>query len=109
MTVVGPSVSVMPQLMTTALNGVEVALARDGTLVYVSAGAGSGAERTLLWVDRLGHETPLGAPPRTYNFPRIAPDGTRIAVKVFGQNAGIWLWDLPRATLTPVTFRRRST
>jgi serine/threonine-protein kinase len=57
-----------------------------------------------VWVDRQGRETPIPAPPRSYSYPRLSPDGTRIAVEVTAQEFDIWVWDLARATLTRVTF-----
>jgi serine/threonine-protein kinase len=102
LTVVGSSISVVPQVLATPPGAVEVGLARDGTLVYVTAGAGSGL-RTLVWVDRKGRETPLTAPPRPYLCPRISPDGTRVAMTAFDQTSDVWLWDLERATGTRVT------
>jgi serine/threonine-protein kinase len=71
----------------------------------VSGGAAVlGAPRTLVWVDRQGRETPIPAPPRAYVFPRLSPDGTRIAVFAQDQEADIWLWDLGRTRLTQATF-----
>jgi serine/threonine-protein kinase len=103
-TVVGASSPVVPQVATTSFGAAEAALARDGTLAYVAAGAGSGVARTLVWVDRQGHETPIAVPPRVYSSPRISPDGTRVAVTAAAdQDVDIWLGDLIRATLTRVT------
>jgi WD40 repeat protein len=102
MQVVGPSIAVGPQVLTSGNGAMDAALARDGTLVYVK-GAGSSVPRTLVWVDRQGHETPVGAQPRRYLQPRISPDGTRIAVAVSDQDGNIWIWDLARATLTRLT------
>jgi serine/threonine-protein kinase len=102
----GTSVPVVPDVVTTGAGGVDAGVAGDGTLAYVSGGggvAGAGAPRTLVWVDRQGHETPIPAPPRTYVFPRLSPDGTRIAVFANDQKSDIWVWDLRRTTLTPVT------
>jgi len=104
LTVVGTATPVVPQVRTTSFGAVDAALARDGTLVYVTGGAGSGTERTLVWVDRQGRETPLAAPPRAYYFPRVSPAGTQIAVNIVAdQNSDIWIWDLARATLTRLT------
>jgi Tol biopolymer transport system component len=103
----GTSVPVVPDVVTTANGGVDAVVAGDGTLAYVSGGggvAGAGALRTLVWVDRQGHETPIPAPPRAYVFPRLSPDGTRIAVFASDQESDIWVWDLGRTTLIPVTF-----
>jgi serine/threonine-protein kinase len=102
--IVGASTPGVPQVATSAYGAVEVGLASDGTLVYVPARAGYGGTRTLVWVDRQGQETPLGAPPRVYGQPRLSPDGTRVAVQApVDQNADIWIWDLARATLTRLT------
>jgi Tol biopolymer transport system component len=101
--VIGATSPVVPEVVTTQAGAVEAALARDGTLVYVLGNAEGGAARTLVWVDRQGRETPIAAPPRAYAFPRISPDGTRIAVTSLDQNTDIWIWDLGHATLTRVT------
>ena len=57
-----------------------------------------------MWVDRQGRETPIPAPPRAYVYPRLSPDGTRVAVSATDQEYDIWVWDLGRTTLTRVTF-----
>ena len=102
--VVGTARPVVPEVLTTAFGAAEAVLARDGTLVYVAGGAGSGSAQTLVWVDRQGHETPTGAPPRSYGLQRVSGDGTHVVVSVTGdQNANLWLWDLVRSTLTRVT------
>jgi serine/threonine-protein kinase len=103
----GTSVPVVPDVVTKSTGGVDAVVAGDGTLAYVSGGggvAGAGALRTLVWVDRQGHESPIPAPPRAYVFPRLSPDGTRIAVFANDQENDIWIWDLDRTTLVPVTF-----
>ena len=67
--------------------------------------AAAGAQRTLVWVDRQGRETPIPAPPRAYVYPRLSPDGTRVAVYAADQEADIWVWDLGRTTLTRAHVR----
>jgi Tol biopolymer transport system component len=37
-------------------------------------------------------------------YPRLAPDGTRVALYAQDQEQDIWLWDLVRSTLTRLTF-----
>jgi serine/threonine-protein kinase len=103
LSVLGPATPVVPQVLTTPGGAVEAALARDGTLVYATGNAANGLASTLVWVDRQGRETPIGVPPGLYNYPRISPDGTRVAVNHRQENPHIWLWDLARATLTRVT------
>jgi serine/threonine-protein kinase len=102
--IVGTSIPVIPQVLTTSLGIVDAGLARDGTLIYVVGTGESGAGRTLVWVDRQGHETPIeAAKPRAYFFPRVSPDGTRVAVGVLDQKTDIWLLGLDRPTATRLT------
>ena len=101
----GTPVTVLPRLVTTARGSGDFVVAADGTLAYVDApGFAAAAERTLVWVDRQGREESLGAPPRPYFHPRISPDGTRVAVAIADQEHDIWMWDLPRQTLSQLTF-----
>jgi Tol biopolymer transport system component len=58
----------------------------------------------LVWVDRQGREVPLKAPERSYLYPRISPDGTRVALSIPDQQSDISVWDLARETLTRMTF-----
>ena len=43
----------------------------------------------------------MGAPPRSYDWPQLSPDGRRVAVEVADR---LWLHDLDRGTLTRVTL-----
>jgi len=80
------------------------AVSRDGTLVYVTSYSSStDVPRELTWVDRQGREDPIDAPTRPYLYPRLSPDGTRIASDVTGQNRDIWIWDLTRKAETRLT------
>ena len=105
----GTPVVVVPDVVTTTnTGGVDAVVAGDGTLAYVLGGAsGSGAPRTLVWVDRQGREIPIPAPPRSYLYPRLSPDGGRVAVAVADQDGDIWVWDLSRTTFTRATFNPR--
>ena len=79
---------------------------RTGTLVYLPGGGPASSRRRLVWVDREGREEPLAAEPHFYRFPRISPDGKRMAV-VIGQtdsDGEIWIYDLVRETLSRFTF-----
>ena len=98
----GTSVPVIPDAVMSNFGDVDAVVAGDGTLAYVSGGAAFRG-RSLVWVDRQGRETPIPAPPRGYTFPRLSPDGTRVAVFLAEQETDIWVWDLGRTTLTRVT------
>ena len=99
----GTPVPVVTDVETTIRGAVLAVVADDGTLAYVS-GSAAGTPRTLVWVDREGHETPIAAPPRPYFLPALSPDGTRVAVFANDQERDLWLWDLGRTTLTRLTF-----
>jgi serine/threonine-protein kinase len=103
----GTPVPVIPAVVTTPTGAVDAVVAGDGTLAYVSGSGVIGAQRTLVWVDRQGRETPIPAPPRSYVYPRLSPDGTRVAVFVADQELDLWVWDLGRTTLTRATFDPR--
>ena len=83
--VLSDPVSVLEQVMTTPTGTAEFSLSRQGTLVYVRGGGG-GSDRSLVWVDRRGREEPIrAAPTRAYIYPRISPDGTRVAFDIRDQ------------------------
>ena len=73
-----------------------------GSLVYVP-GASGGLSRTLVWVNREGQEEPLADEARAFEYPRLSPDGRRIAVGIREANSDIWVYDVERGTLTRLT------
>nr|MBA3477756.1 protein kinase [Lautropia sp.] len=73
-------------------------VSRQGTLVHVTVGAAD-TPGSLVWVDRTGRETPIGAPLHIYSTPRLSPDGTRIAVTIREQQDDVHVFDLKRGTL----------
>jgi serine/threonine-protein kinase len=74
----------------------------SGSLAYVADSPGR-QERKLVWVNRSGDVETVPAPPKVYDAPRISPDGRRVAASVRGGVIGTWIYDLSRATLTPLT------
>jgi len=99
----GAPIPVLSQIVTTTSGAADFDVAADGTLAYVSGTAQRIAARTLVWVDRQGHETPINAPPREYVSAHLSPDGTRIALDARDQENDIWIWELARGTLTRLT------
>jgi Tol biopolymer transport system component len=55
-------------------------------------------------VDREGKEEPLGASPDAYEYLRISPDGSKVALSIAGGNRDIWVWDILHKTPTKLTF-----
>jgi serine/threonine protein kinase/WD40 repeat protein len=77
-----------------------------GSIAYISGGNEPLDSRSLVWVNRDGAVQPVPAPKRNYEFPRLSPDGQRVAVRInggsdFGQD--IWLYEFARGTLSRFT------
>ena len=79
--------------------GAQVAISRTGTLVYAAGGSRT-AERPLLWVDRSGAARPVSDRQAPFWWPRISPDGRRIAVIIDAAFSKIWVLDVERGTFT---------
>ena len=75
--VVGDPVRVIDGMAGAPTGALNVAVTQAGMLVFVPAGSDAVTLRSLAWVDRQGHETPIPAPPRPYQSARLSPDGTR--------------------------------
>jgi Tol biopolymer transport system component/tRNA A-37 threonylcarbamoyl transferase component Bud32 len=104
--VLGDPVAVLGQVMTAGSGAANFSVARNGTLAYVPAGAGSqmSGTRSLVWVTRQGREERIVAPLRNYVYPSLSPDGTRAALAIDDEELDIWSWDFTRQALTRVTF-----
>ncbi len=96
----GSAVPVVEGVAHSGDGAAQYSVSNSGSLVYVSGGVTS-VQRKLLWVSRNGTEQVLGAPAQTYGYPRLSPDGRRVALETEDQ---IWLYDLSRDTLTRFTF-----
>jgi eukaryotic-like serine/threonine-protein kinase len=79
--------------------GAQVAISRTGTLVYAAGGSRT-AERPLLWVDRHGAARPATDRQAPFWWPRISPDGRRIALVIDAAFSKIWVLDIERGTFT---------
>ena len=100
----GAGVALSPAgLAVTRQAGADFDVSQTGTLVYVPAGFSSRL-RTLVWIDRDGREEPLSTPPANYIYPRVSPDGTRVASDISAENGrDIHIWDEERKSLTRLT------
>ena len=102
LTVGSDPVAVVEAVTTLPSGAAEFSVSRTGTLVYAPVRATG--TRSLVWVTRDGREEPLTAAPlRAYQYPRLSPDGTRVALDIRDQQNDIWIWDLARQTLTRLT------
>jgi serine/threonine-protein kinase len=83
---------------------VHLSVGSDGTLAYLQGG-GAG-EQSFVWVDEEGAVVPASRHRRNFvNFPRLSPDGKRVAVVIEADNnLDLWILDLERDLLTLLTF-----
>ena len=86
---------------------VQVATSTTGLLAYVTGGVNPDTERSLVWVDRTGRTESIAAAPGSYVFPRLSPDGRRIAVgsqrTLRSEDRDIWVHDFAGRTTTRLT------
>ena len=102
----GTAVPLVNDVAAESLIGVgQFDVSRTGTFIYRRASGGSGGLTTLQWVDPAGRREPLRADPGTYLYPRLSPDGKRMALTVIGRRGmDVWTYDLQRDTMTRLTF-----
>ena len=73
-------------------NVIQYAISDSGTLAYIPGTlAQAPLRRTMFWVSRDGKEESIPAPPDSYLFPRISPEGKRVAFTLRGN---IYVLDL---------------
>jgi len=100
--VTGPSLPVLEGVLSSS-GGAHFSVSAGGTLVYVPASSVH-AERSLVSVDRNGVTRPLTAVRRPYEDMSLSPDGRRLALTIEGPTWNVWILDLARGTLTPLTL-----
>jgi Tol biopolymer transport system component len=82
----------------------KVALAANGSLAYATGGEPY-PPRTLLWVDKKGREQPIDAPGRSWYWPQVSPDGSRIGVHIMDPiNMDAWIYELDHGPLVRMTY-----
>jgi eukaryotic-like serine/threonine-protein kinase len=102
---VGDPGTVLEHVLTMETGAANFVVSKYGALIYAPPVAQVGREgRSLVWVSRQGAETGIPAPPRTYRYPSISPDGKRVVVSIDDQEYDLWIWDLARHALTRLTF-----
>lgn len=80
------------------------AVSENGLLVYCGADAATAA---AVWVDRQGHRTSTNDVMANYVYPRLSPDGRRVAVGI-GSAGDVWIVDLIRGSKIPLTHGDRT-
>jgi eukaryotic-like serine/threonine-protein kinase len=90
-------------LMSTNTGAAYYSISKNGTLAYVP-GTAEGGKRQLVWVDRTGKETPLPLPERAYLYPRLSPDGKKLAIEIEGPAHDFHVYDFGRGVMTRMTL-----
>jgi eukaryotic-like serine/threonine-protein kinase len=76
----------------------QFSVSSTGSLVFVP-GRGSAGQLDLALIDRNGTPQPLKLPPGPYEYPRLSPDGKRIAFDSDdGKDAIVWIYELSGAS-----------
>jgi serine/threonine protein kinase len=99
------SVSVPDVVLASSVgnSAAQFSVSATGTLVFMTPRESAQSLSTLSWVDRRGNEQPIALAPGRYIYPRVSPDGTRLALDIPDANRDIWIWDLRRQSLTRLT------
>jgi serine/threonine-protein kinase len=95
----GAPLKVLADVMTEPGSGAaQFAVASDaGVLVFVPGGPDI-QRNELVWLDRQGNVTPVGAPLEPYYSPFLSPDGTKVASTVFGATDTVVVYDIARGS-----------
>ena len=84
------------------LGSAQLDLSRNGTIVYRTGG--TEGLRTIQWLDGSGNTEALRNEPALYLYPRLAPDGSRLAYLVSqGSSTDLWIYDWQRSSKTRLT------
>jgi eukaryotic-like serine/threonine-protein kinase len=95
-------------VLTKPAGAANVAVAANGTLVYVPGRQRHVLSR-LVWLNRDGTTTAVPLDARPYQSVRLSPDGGRIAVLLAERGAAnLWVYDIGRDAFTRVTPREES-
>ena len=101
-----PPVPVLTDDRVASGGPAQIAIAGNGTLIYVPPSAlDITPEGSLVWVEGPGgEESPVGRGGSRGAFPRLSPDGRRVAVTLASEAGDdIWVIDLDRGTTARVT------
>jgi Tol biopolymer transport system component/predicted Ser/Thr protein kinase len=102
----GSPMPVLQQVSYSAMFGsAKLTFSRTGTLLYRSREID--ASRVVIqWLDASGKTQPLLDKPGLFVSPHFSPDGQHLAVANEDEKSGIWILDMRRDTLSPLTGER---
>jgi len=96
--VAGSPVPLVEGVMVKASGAANFGVSDDGSLVFMpgtAVGLLGSLPWQLVWVDRQGSVEPLPIAPQPFAYPRVSPDGRRLAVSVDrGAARDLWVFDV---------------
>jgi serine/threonine protein kinase/Tol biopolymer transport system component len=102
----GSPTPVLQQVSSSAMFGsAKMSFSRAGTLMYRSREIDA-SRVTIQWFNADGRLQPLLDKPGLFVNPHFSPDGERLAVANDDWKSGIWVYDIRRDTLSPLTGER---
>jgi serine/threonine-protein kinase len=104
MEVRGKPVPVLEEVVSDSNYGsTQIVFASNGTLLYRRGR--TVALHKLDWMDDSGNLDTVAGEPAKYQFPRVSPDGSRIAVVVTDSaNSVLWIYDWQRGSKSRLTI-----
>ena len=98
--VVGNPVPLVEGVRVKISGGADFDISENGHLVYALGQSQGDVRRSLVWHGRDGQTEPIPVPDGSYAYPRLSPDGSRVALDARGDDEGIWIWDFEQETRT---------
>jgi serine/threonine-protein kinase len=92
----------------SSLGGGQFDFSGTGVLAYL-AGKEATQSWPIAWLDSSGKTVPLLATPGAYYYPRLSPEGRRVAFAVSARGQDLFVYDSERRVTTRLTFDGRST
>jgi eukaryotic-like serine/threonine-protein kinase len=102
--IAGDPVPVVQGFQLAHATGPQISVSQAGHIAYASAGAVRGL--MLVFIDRTGKERKINVPNEEYAWPRLSPDGHRLAMSIQADKPDLWVYDFSRDTLTRFTSER---
>jgi Tol biopolymer transport system component len=104
LTPAGPAVPVLEGVISNAgTASAQFAVSANGTLVYLPGRSVAGPGVPIHWMRQDGKTTPLRATRAAWNNLMFSPAGDRLAMQLTDRQSDIWVYDLARDVITPVT------
>ena len=104
----GSPVPVLQQVSYSPMFGsAKLSFSRSGTFLYRSREIDL-SRVSIQWLDADGKTQPLMDKPGLFVSPHLSPDAQRLAVVNNDEMSGIWIYDIRRDTMTPLTGERNA-